>query len=279
MKLTAIVLAIALAFVLHLSCSKLGGIPPPPPPDPCLTSNLNVSGAVVNPTVAGASNGSITISASGGSNFTYSLNGGAYQSSPLYKDLSAGNYSIMVRSSEGCIASISFVLTDPTVSCTSVTVVVTAATTTNIPCETNTASLTAMATGGTSPYSFSVDGGSFQALGTFQNLSSGSHMVTAKDANGCTGTTSVTVGNQGPGQLFLQAKAVIQYYCVYCHSNTNASGGVNFSLDCNIVVNKTRIRARAIDGNPTPMPQNGLIPMAERQKLIDWLNAGGMYSN
>jgi hypothetical protein len=279
MKLTAFFVIIAGALIFHLSCSKTGGIPPPPPPDPCSIANLNLSGAVMNPSVSGASDGSITLSASGGSNFTFSMNGGAFQSSPMFKYLPAGNYTVMARSAEGCSASISFVLTNPTISCSSINIVVTATTTSNVPCEANSASLGVIASGGTAPYSFSIDGGAFQWTNSFSNLASGGHIVTAKDANGCTGTTSVTVGNQPAGPLFQQAKAVILYYCSYCHSSTNASGGIHYSVDCNIVANKARIMARAIDGNPSPMPQSGLMPPAQRQKIMDWLNAGGRFSD
>jgi hypothetical protein len=30
-----------------------------------------------------------------------------------------------------------------------------------------------------------------------------------------------------------------------------------------------------VDGNPSPMPTGGLLPANERQKITDWINAGG----
>jgi len=278
MKLTAYLFILFTGLYIQLSCSKTGGIPPPPPPDPCSLVNVNLNGAVTSPSVPGASDGMITMSATGGTNFTYSINGGALQSSNIFKNLGAGNYTIMGRSSEGCIASLSLVVTNPTISCSSVNIVVSATATSNIPCEAASASLTATASGGTAPYTYSLDGSAFQSSNSFGGLVSGSHSVIAKDANGCTGSNSSTVVNQAAGPLFLQVRSVIQNHCVYCHSTTSASGGISYSLDCNIVDNKARIKARAVDGNPSFMPAGG-IPAAERQKIIDWINAGGTFSN
>src|SRR5207244_3792240 len=47
--------------------------------------------------------------------------------------------------------------------------------------------------GGTSPYSYAIDGVTFGASGTFSNLAAGPYTVTVKDANGCTTTQPVTI--------------------------------------------------------------------------------------
>jgi hypothetical protein len=46
--------------------------------------------------------------------------------------------------------------------------------------------ITALATGGTSPYSYSLNGRPFQLSGTFRNIYAGTYTVTTKDANSCT---------------------------------------------------------------------------------------------
>lgn len=277
LKLTAYFALLGCCF--QLSCSRTGGIPPPPPPDPCSLVNVIVNGAVTNPSMPGAKDGKINVSANGGTDFRFSINGGTFQSSTWFNDLAAGNYTVMARSAEGCFASISLVLTNPVYSCSTVNIVVTTTTTSNIPCEANSASLTATASGGAGPYTYSIDGGVFQSNNHFYDLASGSHTVMVKDANNCTGSSSTTIGNQSAGPLFQQVRAIIQNRCLYCHSGGSASGGINYALDCNIVNNKARIKARAVDSDPGPMPQTGLIPAAERQKIVDWLNAGGTFSN
>jgi len=58
--------------------------------------------------------------------------------------------------------------------------------------------LTANATGGTSPYSYSLNGVTFQSSNTF-TISAGTFTVSVRDANGCTATSAAVVVTQ-PGQ-------------------------------------------------------------------------------
>ncbi|MGB3019339.1 MAG: cytochrome c, partial [Ignavibacteria bacterium] len=99
------------------------------------------------------------------------------------------------------------------------------------------------------------------------------------DANNCNGTNSTSVTNLPAGSLFSQVRSVLQANCVSCHSNGIANGGMNFEVDCNIVNNKDRIKARAVDANPSAMPPTGLISAADRQKIVNWVNAGGRFTD
>lgn len=64
-----------------------------------------VSG-ISTPTCVGGSTGTITASAAGGTTpYTYSLNSGAYQPGATFSGLSAGTYTLHVKSNSGCIAS------------------------------------------------------------------------------------------------------------------------------------------------------------------------------
>jgi hypothetical protein len=49
------------------------------------------------------------------------------------------------------------------------------------------------ATGGTGPYTYSIDGGAFGASNTFTNLCSGTYVITVKDSEGNEGSLSVTI--------------------------------------------------------------------------------------
>ncbi|MBC7534093.1 MAG: T9SS type A sorting domain-containing protein [Ferruginibacter sp.] len=53
--------------------------------------------------------------------------------------------------------------------------------------------VTTMASGGTSPYSYSINGGIFQALNTFSVVPAGSYVITVKDARGCTTVKNISI--------------------------------------------------------------------------------------
>jgi hypothetical protein len=249
-------------------------------PNPCAGVTITVTGSVVNPTT-GQSNGSITASASGGAGgFTFSLNGGAFQASGTFSNLAAGNYTVTAKDANGCTGTNSFTLTAPN-PCSGVTITLSNTVVGNTPCQSPASgSITVTPSGGTGPYTFRLNSGSFQASNVFSNLAAGAYSVTAKDANGCTGTqNNVLVPDLPEGPLFAAVRTVLQNNCVSCHNSGNAQGGMNWTIDCNIVQFKDRIKARAVDGNPSPMPPSGLMPASERQKITNWINAGGRYTD
>ena len=69
-------------------------------------------------------------------------------------------------------------------------------------CDGTGGSFTAIGTGingsGTPPYSYSLDGTSYQSSGNFNDLAAGPYTVTVKDATGCTAQADVTVGQLSP---------------------------------------------------------------------------------
>jgi len=272
MKNTTSLLLLTGILLIGFSCSKSD----PPPADPCAGVTITVTGTTMNP-AAGASNGSIVASASGASGFTYSLGSGTYQATGQFTNLAAGTYTITAKSSAGCTGTATFTLTN-VVTCSGVTITVNPTVTGITPCATPSAngSINVAASGGTAPYTYSLNGGTFQSVTSFGNLNAGTYSIAARDANGCSATQgSIVVGTRANGSLFNAVKTLVQNNCVSCHNASSASGGVNLSTDCSIVSAKDRIRARAVDGNPSPMPTGGLLPANERQKITDWINAGG----
>ncbi len=157
--------------------------------NPCAGVTVAVTATQVNPTT-GNTNGSITATATGGTGFTYSLNNGTYQASGTFSNLAAGTYTITAKNSNGCLGVLQVTLaaTNP---CAGVTVVVTS-TQVNPTTGSSNGSITASATGGTG-FTYSINNGTFQASGTFTNLAAGTYTITAKNANGCVGSTLVTL--------------------------------------------------------------------------------------
>ncbi len=245
----------------------------------CAGVVITVTGTFTNPTTPGGTNGSISATASGGTApHTYSLNGAAFQASGNFTGLSAGTFIVTAKDAAGCTGNGSFTLTDPN-PCQGVTITVSATTTGNTPCGPASGTITASASGGTGPYLFSLNGGSFQSNNVFSNLGAASYTIAARDANTCNGTTNAIVSNLPAGVLFSAVRAVLQNNCVTCHNPGNPNGGMDWTQDCNIVQFKDRIVARAVNANPSAMPPTGLLPLSERQKITDWVNAGGRFTD
>jgi len=124
---------------------------------------------------------------------------------------------------------------------------------------------------------YSLNNGAFQASRFFTNLTPGNYIITVKNQKGCTDTTQTTILNYGP--KFALVKQLITGYCGPCHLGTAMEGGMNWEADSRIVANKDRIKARAVDGNPSFMPQGGQLTTIDKQKIVDWINAGGRTSD
>jgi uncharacterized membrane protein len=133
--------------------------------------------------------------------------------------------------------------------------------------------------GGTGPYTFNINAGAFQASNNFINLGAGAFTIAAKDANGCVGSANATVTTLTAGPLFQAVRTLLNNNCVSCHNSTVSEGGMNWTVDCNIVNFRDRINARAVSANPSAMPPTGLLPATERAKITDWINAGGRFTD
>jgi hypothetical protein len=163
--------------------------------DPCTGVTITVNTTKIDPTT-GQSNGSITVtSATPGTGFTYSINGGAYQASNTFSGLATGNYTISAKSSAGCIGSTTVALgsTNP---CAGVTITVSASQINPTTGQSNGSITASAAPAGT--YTYSKDGNNFQASGTFSNLSAGTYTITAKNNNGCIGSRQITLTASNP---------------------------------------------------------------------------------
>ena len=246
--------------------------------NPCSGIVITVDGTVTNPSSSGATDGSIVVTASGGSGIIFSINGGPFQSSGSFSNLAAGSYTITAKNANSCSGSRSFTLTAQN-NCTGVTIAINSTTTANIPCSNPaTGTLTLTNSGGVAPFMYSLDGAAFQSSNTFGAVSSGTHSITVKDANGCTGSANATITDAPAGPFFSAVRSIMQTNCILsgCHGDIQPP---LFADPCVIIANRFLIKSRAVDGNPSPMPPNGLLSASERQKITDWINAGGQFNN
>ncbi|MCR4856634.1 MAG: hypothetical protein K5890_00330 [Bacteroidales bacterium] len=68
-----------------------------------VTANVTGESAITNVTCHGGNNGSFTVTANDGKTpYQYSRDGGAYQTSNTFSDLTAGTYSVMVKDANNC---------------------------------------------------------------------------------------------------------------------------------------------------------------------------------
>ncbi|MBS1573819.1 MAG: hypothetical protein JST09_00830 [Bacteroidetes bacterium] len=162
--------------------------------DPCagVTVSLKTTKVDASPNQA---NGSITVTASGGTGFTYSLGDGSFQTSGTFNGLIAGNYTITAKNANGCTGTTQVTIgtNNP---CAGVTIQVTA-TKKDPTLNQSDGTITASASGGTG-FTYSLNGGAYQASGSFTGLAAGNYTVTAKSAAGCTGVLQVALGSSNP---------------------------------------------------------------------------------
>jgi len=135
------------------------------------------SASASNVSCNGGSNGSITVNATGGNGLTYSLNGGAAQSSNVFSGLAAGAYNVVVANCQNNSTTISASVTEPAL--------LTASSSADaILCNGGTANVTVGYAGGTAPYT---------GIGVVANVGAGTYNYVVTDANGCSANTSITV--------------------------------------------------------------------------------------
>jgi len=176
------------------------------------TPNLPLD-ATSTATACGMSSGSITVNVMGGVGpYTYSIDGGATQSSNVFPNLSAGDHTVTATDSGGCTNTI-------TVTVTAVSSLTSNESHSNASCPgVNNGSITITPTAGSTPYQYSLNGGTSQASNVFSNLAGGTYNITFTDVNGCTGTKTVTLTT---GSAITSTES---------HTNTSCNGAVDGTL-------------------------------------------------
>ena len=173
-------------------------------------NQLLISNIITTNTTTGNSNGSVTITASGGTApYTYSLNGITYQSSNVFTGLAGGVHIAYVMDQNGCVSIYTFII-QVTTACS----VVMTSQASNVLCAFScSGSIIYTYTMAIAPVTIVVEsnGNTIQSTtnqfsagnGTFSNLCAGSYSVTITDAAGCSYVNNVQVGQ--PAQLIVTA--------------------------------------------------------------------------
>ena len=158
----------------------------PPVATPVLTS----------PLCNGDANGSVNLAVSGGfAPYAIVFNGSAASTQQVYSGLSAGvSYAYTITDSKGCSSSGTVFLTEP------LPITFDTSITQAYDCITNAATIevSTLASGGTAPYQYSIDGVNFSGTTSFTGLAAGTYTITVRDANMCTTTSVETIDPLNP---------------------------------------------------------------------------------
>jgi gliding motility-associated-like protein len=136
----------------------------------------------ITPTNTGCdkTNGTLAVTATGATNWQYSLNGGSFQSTPLFTNLEPGSYTVVAKNSAGCQVEQSATIT------TDAGPVISNLVAAPPKCSPDNGEVSVVTAGGKAPLTYSIDYGvTYQSDPRFTKLTGGAYTVRVRDANGC----------------------------------------------------------------------------------------------
>lgn len=184
--------------------------------------------SVIEPSCNGYSNGTITLTMLNGlPPYQYNFENQGWSPNSVYTNLSAGQYSVIVRDANNCLGYFTFYVNEPDTLVASVSGI-------DISCfGAGDGTATAEAVGGTLPYTYLWSNG--QSGAQINNLQPGTYTVTVTDARQCSAIASLTIVQ--PPALFLYEDDNVPTRC-YGESNGSMSvvaiggtPGYTYSLD------------------------------------------------
>ena len=185
-------------------------------PATALTATANTTATI---SCNGGSTGSATVAVSGGTSgytYTWSPSGG---NTTTASGLSAGNYTVNITDSKGCITNKTVSITQPAA------LTATTSVTASVSCNGgSTGSASVAVSGGTAAYSYTWSPGGV-TTSTVSSLSAGNYTVNIKDNNGCTATKTISIAQPAAA---LTATASITS-TISCNGGSNGSASVAVS--------------------------------------------------
>lgn len=144
--------------------------------------------AATNPSCVPGGDATMTITASGATpSYSYSINGGTFQTSNIFNNLSTGTYTVIVKDANNCTKSSTKIVAPSNAP------IITSITTTEASCNPGCdADITIIASGGTGALSYSNNIPTYQTSNIINNVCANTYTITVKDAIGCT-TSSTTI--------------------------------------------------------------------------------------
>ena len=143
-----------------------------------------------SPAICNSVNGVITVTLPApGNGMSYSINGVDYQSSNIFTALAPGNFTVIVKNTDGCTASANVMLEKTTNTFTIAEAVK------NSSCLANNGGIDITVNGGNTPYTYRWSGpGNFSSNSEdLDGLAPGDYTVVVTDVNGCTQSKTIKV--------------------------------------------------------------------------------------
>ena len=167
----------------------------------------------------GDDNGEIILNGEGGTpNYQYSIDGGSYQSSATFSNLSTGSYDFNIKDANDCITSLTAAITAPP------EINVQFSQVNHVDCfGESTGSVTLQISGGAGDFSTIMNGNTVTGnTVVFQDLAAGTYPILIEDGNNCTEIEAVTINENSEVLLFLNNSQNIT-----CNGNSDGSISVN----------------------------------------------------
>jgi hypothetical protein len=231
-------------------------------PVPVICDQIAIEVTALEKASCNVSDGSFELNATGGNPpYSYQLGSGDFQLSPFFSDLKAGSYNLTVVDLNNCTETLDVIIDNRD----GVNMQLSS---TDAGCMTTNGSITITAVNGTSPYSFSINGGDLQSENIFDNLARGDYTVLALDAMGC--ETSQTTNIKSGISFANSISSIIQTNCAVsgCHSGSQFP---DFRVFSNIQNNASQIKSRTASRN---MPQGRTLSQANIDAIGCWVDDG-----
>ena len=150
--------------------------------------------------------------------YQFSIDGTNYQTDSTFTGLAAATYTVSITDANGCM------FTGTEVTITEPAAVTVETTQTNIACNgEDNGTITITATGETGPFTYSIDGTTYQSETLFSDLAPATYPISVQDNNGCTWTTTdVTITE--PEALAISSVDVTE---ILCNGDDNATITIN----------------------------------------------------
>lgn len=154
------------------------------------SNTMNITATITNTSCNGMSDGAIDVTVTGGSGtLSYYWTHGAYTQD--LSNLSAGPYELSVTDGTGCVATASFIVSEPTPINMELTPTLAS-------CSVNDGAISNTVTGGVAPVTYvwkDASGATVASTKNLNNVGAGAYTITATDNNGCSSTQTFMLNN------------------------------------------------------------------------------------